>query len=222
MASRHEVPFLYPKSQHRRRLAPGPFSRHQPYKPFLRDEFRQRCVYCRRPDSVHPHDHKSFVVEHYRPKSLFPQSSCDYGNLFYACKSCNDFKRDYWPRSESEPVLPNPCDHVMLNHLRFDDGQVRAQSHHGEFTVELLQLDQEAVVQWRRLHVAQINQAAGQLKRLLKAERLMKLRNTDDVADAQLLAELRSLDERIRSTQLLLRQLTGTTAADLTLGPEAR
>jgi hypothetical protein len=175
MASRRDGPFRYPKYRHSRWLKPPQYTQYQTYKRWLRFEFEQKCIYCRRPDSVHPHDYKTYAVEHYRPKEHFPERACNYDNLFYACSMCNSYKADYWPQDENEPFFPNPCDYVMMEHVRFVNFKVSADSTHGAFMVETLQLNDEALVNWRKAHVRIIRTLeteVADLKRLKK-----KLRN---------------------------------------------
>src|SRR5436309_202187 len=39
-------PFAYPHEAHQRRHGPAGYTNYQSYKPWLRDEFAFRCVYC--------------------------------------------------------------------------------------------------------------------------------------------------------------------------------
>jgi hypothetical protein len=166
--------FQYPKSKHKRKLSPRQFKRYQSYKRFLQTEFLRVCVYCRQPDSSAPN--LNFGVDHYRPKSIprFASLVCDYENLYYCCGNCNSRKNNDWPLDEKVgPYVVNPCDHEMASHLRFDakTGKVVARTPYGEHTEELLQLNDDAVVQYRlgtlttvRLFAAEIDQLERQLK----------------------------------------------------------
>ena len=61
--------------------------------------------------------------------------------LFYACNCCNRRKGNYWPgdfEEIHEHFIPNPCDHVMFEHLRYNDAKVDEQSETGNFTIEHL------------------------------------------------------------------------------------
>ena len=40
------APFAYPTTPHTRRHGPRGYKNYKEYKPFLRDEFAFRCVYC--------------------------------------------------------------------------------------------------------------------------------------------------------------------------------
>lgn len=143
-------PFLYPKTQHRRTLSPRTFSYYSSYKPVLREEFRFQCVYCRLPDGVKGQD--NFGVDHYRPRSLFPELTTTYSNLFYACNACNRRKGDYWPSSDelrAARFIPNPCDCIMFQHLRYRSARVEAHSAAGEHTEKRLMLNDDDSVKYR-------------------------------------------------------------------------
>lgn len=129
---------------------PRQFKRYQSYKPYLQVEFTRVCVYCRQPDSSAPN--LNFGVDHYRPKRRFANLVCSYENLYYCCANCNTRKSDYWPDDEAVgPYIVNPCDYEMATHLRFDGktGLVEAKTPDGQYTEELLQLNEDATVQYR-------------------------------------------------------------------------
>lgn len=170
--------FQYPKTKHRRQLSPRQFKRYQSYKRYLQAEFSRVCVYCRQPDSSAPN--LNFGVDHYRPKSIprFANLVRDYDNLYYCCGNCNSRKNNDWPLDEKlGPYVVNPCDHGMAAHLRFNSktGKVEARTPYGKHTEELLQLNDDALVQYRlgtlttvRLLTAEIEQQELQLKAVAK------------------------------------------------------
>ena len=143
--------FYYPKDKHARSLNPPKYKRYQSYKRHLQVEFSRVCVYCRQPDSTVPN--LNFGVDHYRPSSKFPQLLRDYSNLFYCCGSCNSRKRQYWPLNEKVgPYIVDPCGYKMADHLRFDPhtGKIEHKGPHGKHTVDLLQLNDAALVTFRK------------------------------------------------------------------------
>ena len=88
-------------------------------------------------------------MEHYRPKSRFPSLAAIYSNLFYACSTCNIFKDDYW-NDRPEFHIPNPCDHVMSEHLMFQDHMIEHRSERGSIAIETLRLNNENSTDYRR------------------------------------------------------------------------
>jgi hypothetical protein len=149
------TPFRYPKSRHIRRQRPKAYRDYRSYRQHLENEFSHKCVYCRLPDGLGA----EFAVEHYRPKSKFPELVTDYSNLFFACKSCNSHKGEYWPTDAefaAGAFIPNPCEHVMADHLWFRGVSVTARDAAGRFAIRLLQLEETEKVRFRGFIVRSI------------------------------------------------------------------
>lgn len=205
-------PFLYPKSRHRRRLKPPVFVNYRSYKPPLRDEFERQCVYCRLPDTLQ-HD---FGVDHYRPASLFPQLRCDYRNLFYACNTCNRRKGPYWPTNRQRQagcLVPNPCDHVMFEHLRYERAEVKPHSGTGRFAIELLDLNDADSVKFRELVIdalAGFEVERAKLMRLVaRIKRLQGERSGQPTIVTRLASRLLEAESRLRTVEQHLLSLSG-------------
>jgi hypothetical protein len=100
-----------------------------------------------------------------------------YTNLFYACNPCNRRKGDFWP-GESERAgavfIPNPCDHVMFDHLRFERGEVVGKSAAGKFVIETLDLNEEAVVEYRVNVICLIQLVKTTLAETVQTEKELK------------------------------------------------
>jgi hypothetical protein len=210
MVASRSHPFQYPKFRHTRGADPGPYSRYQSYKPHLRREFRQKCIYCRRPDSVHPNDVDVYAVEHYRPKKKFPEFELVWTNLFYVCADCNSHKRDYWPR-DNEPCFPNPCDDVMADHVWYSDGVLEAHTPEGKLMCDSLWLNVDDLVEYRRWHVRTIVATAKELKelrRLIKKTRKRTRANPTSSGDQ---ADLQALEASADILEKELRRFQGTT-----------
>lgn len=160
-------PFTYSKSRHARRLHPGPFTKPEQYKPYLREEFANKCVYCRMPDTMK--DYEMYGVDHYRPKSIFPKLLTTYSNLFYCCNPCNRRKREYWPPRQMTRTrfIPNPCDHEMFTHLRFAGAKVNARTTAGEVAHEVLDLDDPKAVEYRRFILHALDLYSGKQRETL-------------------------------------------------------
>jgi hypothetical protein len=57
-------PLAYPSVPHRRRHEPRGYQDYREFKPWLRDEFTFRCVYCLEREAWYPDRAASFSVEH--------------------------------------------------------------------------------------------------------------------------------------------------------------
>lgn len=55
------VPFAYTSTPHQRRHGPSGYDSYEAYKPWLRDEFVFRCVYCLEREMWYPDRASSFA-----------------------------------------------------------------------------------------------------------------------------------------------------------------
>jgi HNH endonuclease len=85
--------FDYPEPQEQRRHGPAGYSAYESYRPWLRDEFDFRCVYCLKRETWGQVT-SEFELDHFKPQSLNPTLSTGYLNLVYACRRCNAVKGD--------------------------------------------------------------------------------------------------------------------------------
>ena len=81
----------------------------------LRQAQRGLCVYCGR--RLHPNRPGRFHIEHFRPRSLYPEFSVDLANLFLSCgpeaeagkasETCGNAKGDWFDEADCiEPEYP--------------------------------------------------------------------------------------------------------------------
>lgn len=181
-------PFRYPQAQHVRTQDPPAYSDYTRYKPILKTEFSERCVYCRVSSRLRSDD--SFGVDHYKPKSLFPSLATTYSNLYFACNTCNRRKSDYWPtRGELKKgrYYPNPCDHVMTAHLRTRDARVEVRSEAGRLAEEHLMLNDAETVRYREQILVLVRDASGKRASAADTKALLirKLARTPSLSAAE-------------------------------------
>ena len=137
-------PFAYSAERHLRRHGPRGYADSQHFKPWLRDEFQFRCVYCLIRERWHPDGDGGFSVEHLRPRSRSPELAAEYDNLFYACCRCNAAKQDL------EGIL-NPATEPLANHLLVSsDGAIQGLTEAGVELIKVCQLDRARLVEFRR------------------------------------------------------------------------
>ena len=204
-------PFLYPQARHRRKQQPPLYSSYASYKPWLRREFVSQCVYCRLPDGLKGED--SFGVDHYRPQSKFPELATTYANLFYACNCCNRRKGAFWPTDGQQRVrqfLPNPCDHVMFEHLRYRVARVETRTPAGELAERVLMLNDEASVQYREFVMDVIASLEASARRLQETIRRIDQRSAQHPEQAnQCAAERASAVQELARIQQHLSRVSG-------------
>lgn len=134
-----------------------PISGHYPdWRNLLRREGYYQCVYCSIHESIFG-GFRNYHIEHYKPKSIFPELEDDYKNLFYACGICNIFKSNDWP---NEPIddfsnisYPNPSltDYSILFQVNYITGEVEGQFISSKYLVEKLFLNRPQLIQERKL-----------------------------------------------------------------------
>lgn len=102
------------------------------HKPDLRIDFNEHCAYCGSYDGFR---NTYFEVDHFVPKSLFILTGkiqyCQYDNLVYSCKFCNNKKLSKWPSNDEnkstigDKGFVDPCDQLYDTHLyRTKDGAI--------------------------------------------------------------------------------------------------
>lgn len=145
------VAFEYPETAHVRLHAPHGYSSYRSYKPWLRDEFVFRCVYCLTREKWCHDGANGFGVDHLVPKSQRPDLECDYSNLLYLCNRCNCAKR-------VSSVL-DPCAEGLGLHLRVqEDGEILALSREGEHIVDAFNLNYPPARDFRRRKILNLSQ----------------------------------------------------------------
>lgn len=122
------------------------------FRSHVRDDFRKQCAYC----LIHEflgHGAASYELDHFRPKSKFPDLLCVFTNLFYACHRCNNVKRDKWPPPDVEAEgrrFVDLCSEEFLDHFEAKaDGRWIPRSLAGEYTEDKLRLNHPDLVEIR-------------------------------------------------------------------------
>jgi len=109
---------------------------------------RQRCVYCL--------DSHGTDIEHFWPKTPYPERMFDWLNLLLCCAECGRFKGDRFPVVDQMPLLVDPTAEDPWQYLDFDpttgnivprfDVDLNDYAIKGVETVKLLQLDQREAI----------------------------------------------------------------------------
>jgi hypothetical protein len=146
MRPAHDIrPLDYPLIPHRRKHGPRSYKRSERYKPWLRDDFTFRCVYCLNRERWFPNGQDAFSVDHIIPRSKRPDLMLDYENLLYACCGCNSARRDV-------TIAIDPTHEPLGNHLVIEkDGSIRPLTADGQAFIDMCQLDRPQLVEHRRL-----------------------------------------------------------------------
>jgi HNH endonuclease len=138
--------FAHPSRPHERRHGPCGYATYDGYKPWLRDEFAFRCVYCLEREVWYPDGAASFSVDHIVAQSEDKDRVCDYTNLVYACTRCNSVRR--------EMRVLDPTEVAFGGHLRLgDDGLLIGVTVDGQYLIKLLRLNEGRALSVRRKYL---------------------------------------------------------------------
>jgi hypothetical protein len=146
------APFSYPPTPHKRRHGPKGYADYQSYRPWLRDEFSFRCVYCllREQWSQIRGGHG---IDHFQSIALQPLKQCDYDNLLVACLPCNALKSK---RIIGDPTKLLTAPNVWVT----DDGAIHTDNPEAARLIEALGLDSPQATELRALWIDIIALAA--------------------------------------------------------------
>jgi uncharacterized protein (TIGR02646 family) len=109
----------------------------------------ERCMYCQ--------DSHGTDIEHFKPKTPFPESMYQWENMLLCCAECGRFKGDRFPiDADSKPLLVDPSRQNPWDYIDFDPqtGNMTARfiaatanfSKEGETTVTVLHLDRRGAL----------------------------------------------------------------------------
>lgn len=129
-----------------RRTCGKKYASYRSYKNDLRRDFNNRCGYCDA-DDHYSGGVRSYQIDHFAPKKLFPDKENEYANLVYSCFYCNNGKSDTWLAATSTTSVVNgegfidPCLTEYDDHLgRMQDGRISAKTTVGNFMIKEMNL----------------------------------------------------------------------------------
>jgi len=133
--------FDYPEPQEQRRHGPAGYAAYESFRPWLRDEFAFRCVYCLKRETWGQVTFE-FELDHFEPQSPNPQLSLDYLNLVYACRRCNAVKR---AQTVADPFLLLRSPRITT----LPDGSLRPSDSDTQRLIRQLDLNSPRLISWR-------------------------------------------------------------------------
>jgi hypothetical protein len=135
------TPFDYPSAPLVRRHGPVGYLDYNSFRPWLRDEFGFRCVYCLRREQWEP-DLGVFEIDHFDPVGQSPELRQTYWNLLYSCTTCNAAK--------GVQILPHPATVFLSTSLEVEsDGRLSPRTHEARLLIRSLDLNDPMFVTWR-------------------------------------------------------------------------
>jgi hypothetical protein len=144
-------PFIYPTQPHVRRHGPQGYAGAEGYRPWLRDEFAFRCIYCLFRDSW-ARLKATFQIDHFLPIASDPQQALNYDNLLWCCATCNAAK--------NKRHLPNPEQALLADDVWVNvDGTIETRSADALKIIRVLGLDDPEATEYRLLWLGIISMA---------------------------------------------------------------
>jgi hypothetical protein len=130
----------------------SPKANYHDYREQLRLDFWFSCGYC----SITEIEAWgiSFEIDHYYPRVTHPELISDYENLMYSCKTCNQYKGDYYPNErefEAGNVILRPDRDDPRDHIELENEKLLAKTPTGEFNIEMLYLNRKQLQTIREL-----------------------------------------------------------------------
>ncbi len=146
------TPFDYPASRTLRRHGPNGYADYRSYRPWLRDEFTFRCVYCLKREQwgLVAGD---FDLDHFQAQARSAgKDANNYDNLLYSCHTCNLRK--------GGNELPDPCSGLTADQARVHlDGSLEARSDDAERIILILGLNSEKYKEFRLIWIRSVQLA---------------------------------------------------------------
>jgi HNH endonuclease len=117
----------------------------------IREQVRHRAQYaCEFCGTTEIDAGGMLTIDHFQPRAKAGSDTLE--NLSYACIACNQYKQNYWPRTETAPILWNPRQESASQHfVEQEDGQLTALTPTGIFTIKRLRLNRSQLIAARLL-----------------------------------------------------------------------
>lgn len=124
------------------------------YRKYIRDDFHECCAYCLSYELITGGE-ENFVLDHFKPKSKFPELTNEFSNIYYSCSVCNRYKSNIWPSQaliEQGQEFVDYCKSNFSSHFaEQDDGIWKPITPAGEYTAKKLRLNRQGLVKIRKL-----------------------------------------------------------------------
>ena len=141
-------------SPHSRRHGPQGYESYDSYRPWLRDEFSFRCVFCLSREQWGVM-RRMWDIDHFLPQSSDPDRVVDYDNLLYVCASCNSVKSHH---EVPDPTAVSYGDALRVN----NDGTITALNTSGQRLIRILRLDNDDYTRYRSMMIEMLEILAAE------------------------------------------------------------
>ncbi|WP_340646158.1 HNH endonuclease [Phenylobacterium sp.] len=124
------------------------------YRQPLRHDFFCSCAYC----TISEAEAQSirFTIDHYEPQRARPDLENEYGNLLYACDTCNIRKGDRYPPPDARDAgtrFFRPDEDLHSDHFELSGIRLKPKTETGDYSIEALDLNRLALRTLRELRL---------------------------------------------------------------------
>ncbi len=115
----------------------------------LKEMYSDCCMYCEGDVGVTSYGQ----IEHFKPKSKYPELCFDYDNLHLACEICNKNKGDKYEECYIDPTLVDPKEYIY-----YRNWEALGKNKVGDTMIELVQLNNDTRIKFRKERVLRIQE----------------------------------------------------------------
>jgi len=173
----------------------------------LKEIYRGKCAYCEQSSN-------SYVIEHYRPKSLYPWLEHEWSNLLLICSDCNLAKKDSFPLNGKQikekqidknvdkansalllselPVIIHPEVDTPENHFYFDkNGIIYGNTGRGQKNIYILGLNRQDLIDKRKSIIDSVKKELDKINEANITEKQLEellinaFTNLDNIAESE-------------------------------------
>lgn len=106
----------------------------------LKNMYLDCCMYCEGVTGATSYPQ----IEHFRPKSIYPELSFEYNNLHLVCQKCNSSKGDKFDERYIDPTVVDPREHIY-----YKAWEVVGKDEIGKLMVKIVDLNDSDRMKWR-------------------------------------------------------------------------
>lgn len=147
--------------------------KHQGIKKLLVPTEDTKCVFC----GTFPSESSYIEIEHYFPKSIYPEKTYDWFNLLPSCKRCNLKKLtlDTGKNPIIKPDINDPSEYFTYNNIKIIVKKNTPDNDVSKRTIERLDLNQHRLIKLRSELLVSLVDYESELEKTL--EELSKAKN---------------------------------------------
>ena len=124
-----------------------------------------KCAFC----ECKPGDSGNIEVEHFAPKSIYPDLTFDWDNLLPSCRKCNEAKTDFDTIKEPiiNPSKTDPEELFTYNYIRICAISGCSQEQAAKNTIDVCNLNSSRLYEVRAMLIKSLTEYADELKEKL-------------------------------------------------------